>query len=44
MKFNEMWLGVFGLLTIFIFIEGLHMYEHEHCRSNVPAAELREVN
>ena len=39
--FNELWLGVFGLLAIFIFIEGLHMYEHEHCRS-CPECPLTE--
>ena len=36
MKFNELWLGVFGLLSIFILIEGLHMKEHQHCRSCPP--------
>ena len=35
MKINELWLGVFGLLSIFIFIEGLHMIEHEHCRTHM---------
>ena len=40
-KVNELWLGVFGLLSIFIFIEGLHMYEHEHCRS-CPVCEQEE--
>ena len=34
-KVNELWLGVFGLLSIFIFIEGLHMVEHQHCRDEV---------
>ena len=28
MKFNEAWLAVFGLLAIFIFIEGLHTRYH----------------
>ena len=41
MKVNELWLGVLGLLSIFIFIEGLHMYEHEHCRE-CPVCEVEE--
>jgi len=28
MKVNELWLAVFGLLAIFIFIEGLHTRYH----------------
>ena len=28
MKFNELWLAVFGLLAIFIFIEVLHTRYH----------------
>ena len=40
-KLNELWVGVFGLLFIFIFIEGLHMTEHQHCRS-CPLCETEE--
>ena len=32
MKINELWLALFGLLAFFIFIETLHMTEHQHCR------------
>ena len=42
MKFNELWLAVFGLLAILILIEGLHTrYHHEaapYCASELSLA------
>ena len=42
MKYLESpWAIVFLLLGMATFIEGLHMYEHEHCRS-CPPCEITE--
>ena len=35
------WLVVILILGLFSFIEGLHMYEHQHCRS-CPPCEIEE--
>jgi hypothetical protein len=35
------WAAVLLLMGLFIFIEGLHMYEHEHCRE-CPVCEVEE--
>jgi len=40
MKINELWVGVLGLLSLFIFIEGLHMIEHKHCRTTHVTTKL----
>ena len=41
MKFNEVWLGVFGLLSIFIFIEGLHVNYHRQGKAWLEAPQCR---
>jgi len=42
MKYLESpWVAPMLLLGFFIMIEGLHMYEHEHCRS-CPPCQLEE--
>ena len=41
MKFNELWLGVFGLLSIFIFIEVLHVRYHEQGKAWLEAPQCR---
>ena len=42
MKFNELWLAVFGLLVFFIFVEVLHTrYHHKaapYCASELSLA------
>ena len=41
MKFNELWLGVFGLLSIFIFIEVLHVNYHRQSETRLEAPQCR---
>ena len=31
-RFTEPWIIVILLLSFLGFVEGLHMYEHQHCR------------
>jgi len=40
-KFNELWLGVFGLLSIFIFIEGLHVNFHSQGKARSEEPQCR---
>ena len=44
MKFNEMWLGVFGLLAIFIFIEALHVNYHRQGKAWLETPQCRTSN
>ena len=41
-KINEVWLGVFGLLAVFLYIEWSHVMYHEkaapHCASEISLA------
>ena len=41
MKFNELWLGVLGLLSIFIFIEVLHVNYHRQGKAWLEAPQCR---
>ena len=44
MKFNEAWLAVFGLLSIAIFIETLHVRYHEQGKAWLEAPQCRTSN
>ena len=44
MKFSELWIAVFGLLSFFIFVEVLHVRYHEQGKAWLEAPQCRTSN